>query len=184
MIRLKMTSKWPRVGEWNKKHKRTKVVIHLWEGIFSPLCLWNSGWHLLLLNTSCWIHKENGTRNTKIWIQVVSKRGGKYVMPGQETWGGGGEGGVQQSKSGADMRSLFFPLNYPFLLFKKHLYWSIIALQCCVSFCYLTKWISYMYTNIPISPPSCVSFPPFLSHPSRSSQSTELISLCYAAASH
>ena len=42
----------------------------------------------------------------------------------------------------------------------------------------------YMYTYIPISPPSCVSLPPSLSLPSRCSQSTELISLCYAAASH
>ena len=41
-----------------------------------------------------------------------------------------------------------------------------------------------MYTYIPISPPSSISLPPSLSHPSRWSQSTELISLCYAAASH
>ena len=41
-----------------------------------------------------------------------------------------------------------------------------------------------MYTYIPIFPPSCVSLPPSLSHPSRWSQSTKLISLCYAAASH
>ena len=41
-----------------------------------------------------------------------------------------------------------------------------------------------MYTYIPISPLSCVSLPPSLSHPSRWSQSTELIPLCYAAASH
>ena len=33
-------------------------------------------------------------------------------------------------------------------------------------------------------PPSCVSLPPSLSHPSRWSQSAELISLCCAAASH
>ena len=39
-----------------------------------------------------------------------------------------------------------------------HLYWSIIALQWCVSFCFITKWIRYTYTYIPISPPSCVSF--------------------------
>ena len=41
-----------------------------------------------------------------------------------------------------------------------------------------------MYTYIPISPPSCVSLPPSLSHPSRWPQSTKLISLCDAAASH
>ena len=33
-----------------------------------------------------------------------------------------------------------------------------------------------MYTYIPISLPSCISLPPSLSHPSRWSQSTELIS--------
>ena len=41
-----------------------------------------------------------------------------------------------------------------------------------------------MHMYIPISPPSCVSLPPSLSHSSRWSQSTELISLCQAAASH
>ena len=51
-------------------------------------------------------------------------------------------------------------------------------------FCCITKWISYIYTYIPISPPSCTSLPPSLSHPSRWTQSTKLISLCYVAASH
>ena len=64
------------------------------------------------------------------------------------------------------------------------LYWSVIASQYCVSFCCTTKWISHMHTHVPISPPSWASLPPSLSHPSRSSQSTELISLCYVAASH
>ena len=63
-------------------------------------------------------------------------------------------------------------------------YWSIIALQWCVSFCFITQWISYTYTCIAISPPSYVSLPPSLSHPSRWSQRAELISLCYVATSH
>ena len=58
------------------------------------------------------------------------------------------------------------------VFFFKHLYCSIIALQWCVSFCFIKKWISYTYTYIPISPPSRVSLPHSLSHPSRWSQST------------
>ena len=49
--------------------------------------------------------------------------------------------------------------------FFKHLYWSIIALRWCVSFCFITKWISYTYTYVPISLPSCVSLPPTLPIP-------------------
>ena len=60
---------------------------------------------------------------------------------------------------------------------------KIIALQCCVDFCYMTTWISGKYTYI--FPSSWASFPPPLpSHPSRSSQSTKLTSLCYITASH
>ena len=33
--------------------------------------------------------------------------------------------------------------------------WSKIALQCSASFCYLTTWTSYLYTNVPcLEPPS------------------------------
>ena len=75
----------------------------------------------------------------------------------------------------------FPPRTFILFSFFKHIYWSIIALQWCVSFCFITKWISYTYTYIPISPPSWVSFPRSLSHHSRWSQSTQLISLCYVA---
>ena len=58
----------------------------------------------------------------------------------------------------------------PSFLFFKHIYSSIIALQHCVSFCCIRKWISYMYTYNPITPPSCISLPPSLSHHFRWSQ--------------
>ena len=63
---------------------------------------------------------------------------------------------------------------------------SLLEYNCftMVCFCCIRNRISCTYTYIPISPPSCVSLPPSLSHPSRWSQSTELISLCYVAASH
>ena len=59
--------------------------------------------------------------------------------------------------------------------------WRIIALQCYVGFCYTTVQIRYKYTYIP----SLLSLPPnSTSHPSRSSQSSRLGSLCCTATSH
>ena len=60
--------------------------------------------------------------------------------------------------------------------------WSIIAVQCCFSFCYTTALVSYIYMYIP----SLLSLPPTPppAHPSRSSQSTRVSSLWYRAASH
>ena len=48
-------------------------------------------------------------------------------------------------------------------VFFKHLYWSIIALQWCVSFCFITKWISYTYIYISpyLLPLASASHPPY-----------------------
>ena len=59
----------------------------------------------------------------------------------------------------------FFIFYFFYLFIFKHLYWSIIASQWCVSFCFITKWISYTYTHVPISPPSRISLPPTLPIP-------------------
>ena len=58
-------------------------------------------------------------------------------------------------------------------------FWRITALQCCDGLCCTSAWISHNYIYIPslltLLPPS---------HPSRSSRSTRLASLCYIAAFH
>ena len=75
---------------------------------------------------------------------------------------------------------------------KYFLNWRIIALQCCGGLYHASmynyihihnyKYVLYLYIIIYISPPSEASLPlPF--HPSRSSESTSLGSLCYIAAS-
>ena len=70
---------------------------------------------------------------------------------------------------------IYLHLSYViFILF----YWHIVALQCCVSFCWTTEWISYMNTYIP-SPLTLLPTLPPRSLPRRSSQSPELSSLLH-----
>ena len=42
----------------------------------------------------------------------------------------------------------FFIILMYFILLKKFFYWSVVDLQCCVSFRCTAKWISYTYTYI------------------------------------
>ena len=52
----------------------------------------------------------------------------------------------------------FFSINTTLSLF-------LFLFFLCVSFCFITKWISYTYTHVPISPPSRISLPPALPIP-------------------
>ena len=121
----------------------------------------------------------------RITLNFRGKAKNKYIFPTQDnSFIFLALGSRMCTSFGACLFVLLFFVVLFCLYFFKHLYWSIIALQWCVSFCFITKWISCTYTCIPISPPSCVSLPPSLSHRSMWTQSTELISPCYAAASH
>ena len=119
---------------------------------------------------SCWVHNHYWDRfvSCKLSIFFLQVRQACGPLPSSLpcTW----------SRKLEDVLYLF--------IFLIALYWSIIASQYCVSFCCTTKGISHIHTHVPISPPSWASLPSSLSHPSRSSQNIQLISLCYAAASH
>ena len=48
----------------------------------------------------------------------------------------------------------------------------------CVSFCFITKWISYTYTYVPISLPSCASLPPSCVNKFNYKNCNEMITFC------
>ena len=53
----------------------------------------------------------------------------------------------------------------------KNCYWCMVALHCCVTFCWTAKWVSYMYTYIP-------SFLDFLPRQATSEHWAEFPELC------
>ena len=74
--------------------------------------------------------------------------------------------------------TLFYS-QFIFLNICKHIFnGTVIALQCCVTFCSIAMWIGHVY----ISPPSWVSLqPPPPPHPSRSSQSWAQLPVLYVS---
>lgn len=72
------------------------------------------------------------------------------------------------------MKTIFFGflllLKFSYCIFQINSSGSIFALQCCVSFCWRAKWISYAWTFTPLLWTSC----------SFRSQSTKYSSLCHS----
>ena len=95
------------------------------------------------------------------------------IWPSNSTWYTS-----KRSKSIFPHKNVYRSVHNSIILFY---YWSIIALLVALVSAELMKWISYVYTYVPLL--LCLpSTPP--SHPSRPSQSPELSSLCNTASSH
>ena len=88
---------------------------------------------------------------------------------------------VENVEKSRKLQKIKVTINYFFLT-------SLLEYNCFTMVCQFLLYNKvnqlYIYIYIPISPLSCVSLPPSLSHPSRWTQSTQLICLCYEAASH
>ena len=59
------------------------------------------------------------------------------------------QGGRQVHKLMLKLGFLAYAKPRLFMIIIINFYWSIVALQCCVSFCCMATWISYMLTYIP-----------------------------------
>ena len=76
---------------------------------------------------------------------------------------------LQKEKSKTKQLSRVYTTLWEYFLllfFPQHLYWSIITLQWCLSFCCMTKWISHMYNispyPLPLASPSHLPYPTHL----------------------
>ena len=76
-----------------------------------------------------------------------------WEIHGQRSLVGYSPWGLKESGMTERPYLLTFQLYFLFLLFLLFFYWSIIILQCCVSFCFSTKWIGCVCSF----PSCCVS---------------------------
>ena len=131
--------------------------MHLWEQ--------NEAFPLLypikLGETNIW---RNWTRNGPSVVIPFWKF--SVVLLGDFEWGVYGGGGedysrpLQPSSTQSNATSISFVNRLSCNIYYYFFNWRIIALQCCVGFCYTTTWISCMVVHI--FPPS---WPPFHPYP-------------------
>ena len=101
-------------------------------------CKWGNILRIQFLNRKAYTHNRltNAALNEWSSFITVKEMGPSFFIFAQ--WGGA-KGTGEEINHQIIVTTVLF-------LFKINFYWSMVDLQCCISFCCTAKWISYTYT--------------------------------------